>query len=201
MINSAGFFLHAGSAYAACGRPISVSRWASGNPLTCDSIEVTYVSNTANRGSANVVVSYLSESSLFNIQSAGPPTLDFAQLAYDVTIDLGRFFEEVSLTSNINPFFAYSVLDATFEGGMADIIIQNLSGSTSVSSPLTGSPSSLTVNSVYTSIGGLNSSITFGFRQGTTPVNVPAPLPILGLGVALGFSRKLRNRIRTRYQD
>jgi hypothetical protein len=137
---------------------------------------------------------------LFNIQPVGPSTLDYAELVYDVTIDSGSFFEEVSLSSDLLPF-SPSLLDATFAGGMADIFLQNIGGSTSVSSLVAGSPSSLTVSSVYTSNGGFISSATFGFRQGTAPVNVPAPLPILGLGVAFGFSRKLRNRIKIRYQD
>jgi hypothetical protein len=51
----------------------------------------------------------------------------------------------------------------------------------------------LYVTNKYTSNDGTIFSFENSYKQGTA---VPGPLPVLGAGVAFGFSRKLRRRIK-----
>jgi hypothetical protein len=57
----------------------------------------------------------------------------------------------------------------------------------------------LNVSNVFTANGGGVDSLENSFRQGTRS-KVPGPLPLLGAGMAFGFSRKLRSRIKARVQ-
>ena len=61
---------------------------------------------------------------------------------------------------------------------------------------ITGKPKSLKIRDSYslTSATGGLTSFTNTFRQGTN--DVPGPLPLMGAGMAFGFSRKLRSRIK-----
>lgn len=61
-------------------------------------------------------------------------------------------------------------------------------------SPLSGTFVDVTDTYRVTNTGGLN-SFSNGFTQ-TSNLPVPGPLPLIGLGAAFGFSRRLRNRIK-----
>lgn len=65
--------------------------------------------------------------------------------------------------------------------------------------PAPKSPDALSAGWTFSSLGGTlySSSFAYGIRVGVAdPTPVPAPLPILGAVAAIGWSRKLRRRIR-----
>jgi len=73
------------------------------------------------------------------------------------------------------------------------VSITTTDGSVAIS-PLSGTFVDVTDTYRVANTGGLN-SFSNGFTQ-TSNLPVPGPLPLLGLGAALGFSRRLRNRIK-----
>jgi hypothetical protein len=79
------------------------------------------------------------------------------------------------------------VLEATytFAGGNSPIMLTSTNGSSSVA-PVTGGPTTITVNNRYDGSGGAIDTMENSFQQ------VPAPLPLLGVGAAFGSIRKLR---------
>jgi len=73
------------------------------------------------------------------------------------------------------------------------VSITTTDGSVAIS-PLSGTFVDVTDAYRVTNTGGLN-SFSNGFTQ-TSNLPVPGPLPLIGLGAAFGFSRRLRNRIK-----
>jgi len=63
-------------------------------------------------------------------------------------------------------------------------------------SPTNLSMINVSVNAVSTGSGTYNNFSTKFTQQPAPPQGVPGPLPLLGIGAAFGFSRKLRNRIK-----
>ena len=125
---------------------------------------------------------------LFNLDKA------FTSVAFDFTYeatitDPNYVFSAVDLDSDADPFAnPPSVLEATytFAGGNSPIMLASTNGSSSVAQ-VTGGPTLITVNNSYNGAGGAIDTMENSFQQ-----EVPAPLPLLGVGAAFGSIRKLR---------
>ena len=105
--------------------------------------------------------------------------------------DPSRVFSAVDLDSDTDPFAnPASILTANFTGGTVPITLSSTNGSSSFDD-VAGGPQILTVRNEYNGAGAID-SFENSFKQTST---VPGPLPVLGAGVAFGFSRKLRRRI------
>lgn len=118
-------------------------------------------------------VSFTTSGSQYNIIFSNFGTLTNPVTAFDIGVDVLNPLNEVTsvfrTTTTGSPF---SVIDGT----------------------LTNTPfpyQSGTISSIFEGTGDLT-AMSFEINQQP----VPGPLPILGAGAALGFSRKLRNRIK-----
>jgi len=124
---------------------------------------------------------------IFNLDK--PFTSDPFDFTYEATItDPGYVFIAVDLDSDSDALASPpSVLEATytFAGGNSPIMLTSTNGSSSVA-PVTGGPTTITVNNRYDGSGGAIDTMENSFQQ------VPAPLPLLGVGAAFGSIRKLR---------
>lgn len=197
LIGGAGATLSAGSAEAAtgCGVGISWSAWVGGQDLTCGDKVFSHSSTTTLGDLASSFVSAvqpLPGDFLFNLDFPNFTTnpFDFTYVA-SIT-DPSRVFSAVDLDSDADVFAnPPSTLKATytFADGNSPIILKSTNGSTDFESVI-GGPSTITVGNVYDGNGAID-SLENSFQQ----TSVPGPLPVLGAGVAFGFSRKLRRRI------
>jgi hypothetical protein len=184
--------LGAGSAQAAtgCGIQISWLAWIGGQNLTCSDKEFKWLSTAVPGDLPSSMVSAeepLLGDYIFNLDK--PFTSDPFDFTYEATItDLGYVFIAVDLDSDSDAFASPpSVLKATytFAGGNSPIMLTSTNGSSSVA-PVTGGPTTITVNNRYDGSGGAIDTMENSFQQ------VPAPLPLLGVGAAFGSIRKLR---------
>lgn len=184
--------LGAGSAQAAtgCGIEIPWLAWIGGQSLTCEDKEFKWLSTAVAGdlgGSTVSAVQPLPGDYIFNLDKA------FTAAAFDFTYeaiitDPGWVFVAVDLDSDSDPFASPpSVLEATytFAGGNSPIVLTSTNGSSSVA-PVTGGPTLITVKNSYNGAGGAIDTMENSFQQ------VPAPLPLLGVGAAFGSIRKLR---------
>jgi hypothetical protein len=184
--------LGAGSAQAAtgCGIQISWLAWIGGQNLTCGDKEFKWLSTAVPGDLPSSMVSAvqpLLEDYIFNLDK--PFTSDPFDFTYEATItDPGYVFIAVDLDSDSDALASPpSVLKATytFAGGNSPIMLTSTNGSSSVA-PVTGGPTTITVNNRYDGSGGAIDTMENSFKQ------VPAPLPLLGVGAAFGSIRKLR---------
>jgi hypothetical protein len=184
--------LGAGSAQAAtgCGIQISWLAWIGGQNLTCGDKEFKWLSTAVPGDLPSSMVSAvqpLLEDYIFNLDK--PFTSDPFDFTYEATItDPGYVFIAVDLDSDSDALASPpSVLEATytFAGGNSPIMLTSTNGSSSVA-PVTGGPTTITVNNRYDGSGGAIDTMENSFQQ------VPAPLPLLGVGAAFGSIRKLR---------
>jgi hypothetical protein len=184
--------LGAGSAQAAtgCGIKISWLAWIGGQNLTCGDKEFKWLSTAVPGDLPSSMVSAvqpLLEDYIFNLDK--PFTSDPFDFTYEATItDPGYVFIAVDLDSDSDALASPpSVLEATytFAGGNSPIMLTSTNGSSSVA-PVTGGPTTITVNNRYDGSGGAIDTMENSFQQ------VPAPLPLLGVGAAFGSIRKLR---------
>lgn len=197
LLAGAGAALSAGSAQAAtgCGVSITWAAWAGGQSLTCGDKEFAYLSTQTIGDLASSVVQAdqpLPGDYLFNLDFPVFTTDPFA-FTYQATItDPTRFFDEVDLDSDADPLAnPPSILTATysFAGGNSPIVLESINGFPDMEAVL-GHPTTMTVNNVYNGDGAIDS-----FENSYQQNEVPGPVPILGAGMAFGFSRKLRRRI------
>ncbi len=198
LLGGAGAALSAGSAEAAtgCGVQISWAAWVGGQDLTCDD-KVFSHSSTATLG--DLALSTVSANQplpgdfLFNLDLPTFTTNPF-DFTYVASITGSpSVFSAVDLDSNGDNFAnPPSILTATytFADGNSPIVLTSTNGSADIESVI-GGPSTITVGNVYNGAGAID-SFENSFQQTST---VPGPLPVLGAGVAFGFSRKLRRRI------
>jgi len=113
---------------------------------------------------------------------SGLQTFSGVKLAADAVEDADITETEISVTPHFNPLNIVNSVSPDPASGYAPVTPKGLVG--------------LKIRNVY-SVGidsGLT-SFTNTFQQETIPP-VPGPLPIMGAGLALGFSRKLRGRIK-----
>ncbi len=205
LIGGTGAALSAGSAEAAtgCGVQISWAAWVGGQALTCGDKAFTFNSTSILGDLASSLVSAvepLPGDHLFNVDWGNFVSNPF-DFTYVATItDPNRIFSEVDIDSNADSFAnPPSDLTATytFIGGNSPIALTSTNGSSDLAS-VNGGPTVITVRNQYDGEGAID-SFQNSFKQSSTgpgPTSpVPGPLPILGAGVAFGFSRKLRRRI------
>ncbi|MEB3306094.1 MAG: hypothetical protein VKL58_07770, partial [Cyanobacteriota bacterium] len=139
----------------------------------------------------------------YSVKTGFVPTVQVTPAAgpqkfrYDLTLSNGQTWSTAQLTSNIlagfpGITFTKQVCSGGF--GIAPCLITPpiADTGTSVILDLTGFGSQIFVIDEFTS-----SSPTARASDFTnTFTTVPGPLPVLGVGAAFGFSRKLRNRIK-----
>jgi hypothetical protein len=197
LMGGAGMALSAGSAQAqtACGEQISWAAWVAGQHLTCGDKTFSHLSTTTLGDLASSLVSAQQPMPGDYIFSLALP--DFTSSPFDFTYtatitDHGRVFSAVDIDSESDPFAnPPSIITATFTGGTSPVELISENGSTDVK-PVPGHPDFLTVRNVYNGAGAIE-NMENSYQQGE---KVPGPLPILGAGMAFGFSRKLRRRIK-----
>lgn len=201
LIGGAGAVLSAGSAQAnpcADGECTWAEWTTAGNFLTAPGTDKTYTwkSTTILGDLASSLVRAqepLPGSYLFNLDLPFFTTTRF-DFTYTASItDPHKAFSVVDLDSDAVPTAnPPSILKATYIGGSSDVTLTSTNGSTAVED-VSGHPTILHVNNMYNGDGAID-SFQNSYQQ--KEVNkVPGPLPILGAGVAFGFSRKLRRRI------
>jgi hypothetical protein len=150
---------------------------------------------------------------LFNFDFTPISNIAGFTLNYIAEVDLVKephnFFTGVDLDSDVDAFTPPDEqLDVTWctggfgcpgtPGTLVAATLNSSNGSSSVAG-VAGGPTKLYVANVYDSNDGAIDSFVNSYRQGTTN-KVPGPLPLLGAGMAFGFSRKLRSRIKARVQ-
>ncbi len=133
---------------------------------------------------------------LFNLDFEPISDVSSFTLDYEVAItDPNKFFTAVDLDSTVNtlPGGPNEFLEATysFANGNSPMVLISEDGIKDADF-VDGRPTVMNVSNSYNSNGGQIDSFQNSFQQGT---EVPGPLPVLGAGVAFGFSRKLRRRI------
>jgi hypothetical protein len=209
LLGGGGSVLFAGAAQAAS--ELTFAQWASGTPLTINGKEFTYVSSLGLPGGTDLVSASLDNTGtylfLYDFRAPNINPLPSFTLNYTANI-IGApdfFFTEVDIDSNVVTNLPSESLTATYTNvnGTApgsSVMLQSINGSQNPAIlPVAGQPTTLSVSNVYFSNGGSISQFQNSFRQGT-PSTVPGPLPLLGAGMAFGFSRKLRSRIKARVQ-
>ncbi len=198
LIGGAGAALSAGSAEAAtgCGVQISWANWVGGQALTCGDKTFTFGSTSIVGDLASSLVSAdepLPGDHLFNVDWGNFVSNPF-DFTYIATItNPSRVFSAVDLDSNADVLAdPPSILTATytFAGGNSPIPLTSTNGSIDLASVI-GGPTAITVRNQFDGNGAID-SFQNSFKQTST---VPGPVPILGAGVAFGFSRRLRRRI------
>lgn len=198
--------LGAGSAQAANECATGSCTWAqwttTGGPLIVADKIFTWISTAVvgdlATGTTTVsAVQPLPGDYLFNLDK------DFTNSAFDFTYEAtisplgiaqGYKFNAVDLDSDSDPFAnPPSVLQATytFTDPSSPIILTSTNGSSSFA-PVTGGPTTITVNNNYNGAGAID-AMENSFQQ---TAHVPGPLPLLGAGAAFGFSRRIRSRIK-----
>lgn len=126
--------------------------------------------------------------------AAGPQTF-----RYDLTLLDGQTWSTAQLTSNILAGFpGITFTKQVCSGGfaIAPCVITPPIADTGTSGilDLTGFGSQIFVTDTFTSSS--PTARASDFTNTFTTTTVPGPLPVLGVGAAFGFSRKLRNRIK-----
>jgi hypothetical protein len=210
LLGGGGSVLFAGSAQAACGASIGFATWAGGTALTCDDKQFTYNSSSGlPAGSGDQVSASVDPTGtyLFLYDFVDPNFNTISSFTLDYTASIvgtDDFFVAVDIDSNVPTTAPSEVLTATYTGGTAPVVLESINGDQDPAVlPVAGKPTTLSVSNVYTTpAGGSISEFQNSFRQdrdipGTT---VPGPLPLVGAGMAFGFSRKLRSRIKARVQ-
>jgi hypothetical protein len=144
----------------------------------------------------------LTASGVTNFSATNPnPGGVFRLASFDLTgptasaggIFASAFAPPVSLTS-VTSF----VIEGTYVGGGDGVFNLGIASVPFTSFPGgVGSPA--TPFDLFTANGGNPPSVYGGFFQ-LTPAQAPAPLPLLGVGVAFGWSRSLRRRIKAANQ-
>jgi hypothetical protein len=199
LIGGAGAALSAGSAQAnpCADGECTWGEWTTaGNFLTAPGTDKTYTwkSTTIAGDLASSLVKAqepLAGAYIFNLDFPIFTTESF-DFTYTASItDPHKVFSFVDLDSDAvadaNP---PSILTATFTGGSSLITLTSTNGTPDFQD-VSGHPTILHVNNVYDG-GGAIDSFQNSYRQVD---HVPGPLPVLGAGVAFGFSRRLRRRI------
>ena len=199
LIGGAGAVLSAGSAQAnpcADGECTWAEWTTAGNFLTAPGIDKTYTwkSTTIVGDLASSLVRAqepLPGIYLFNLDLPFFTTTPF-DFTYTASItDPHKVFSFVDLDSDaVADAIPPSILTATFTGGSLPITLTSTNGSTDFGD-VSGHPTILHVNNFYDGGGAIDSFQT-SYRQVD---HGPGPLPVLGAGVAFGFSRRLRRRI------
>lgn len=205
LIGGAGTALSAGSAQAQAVANLcpngtyrtSFSAWASSpTGILCGDKLFTYKSSTNLAGIAgtDVEFDFFGDDYLFNLDFSPVSSVASFTLDYEVAIqDPTKFFAAVDIDSNVPTFAPSESLVATYTGGTNPVVLSSINGEQNPAVlPVFGRPTTLLVSNVYNSNGGQIDSFENSFQQAST---VPGPLPVLGAGVAFGFSRKLRRRI------
>jgi hypothetical protein len=199
LMGGAGMALSAGSAQAQmlptdCGERISWAHWVAGRNLSCGDKTFSWLSTATIGDLALSTVSAQEPMPGDYIFSLELP--DFTRSPFDFTYlatitDHGRQFSAVDLDSDADVFAdPASILTATFTGGTSPVVLTSTNGTPDMEAIL-GGPEVLTVQNVYNGAGAID-TLENSFQQ----TQVPGPLPILGAGMAFGFSRKLRRRIK-----
>jgi len=147
----------------------------------------------------------------FQYTSIDPPpgiTGDSFALALDFNPDTqgpysGSFDYTILVTDPVNYQFATAQLDSIVTGAAVNTkVTKNILGFASLVSTNGGNVSPVAVNGTLLTVENLwevpQGDILDSFKDVYTqkPASVPGPLPLLGAGMALGFSRKLRSRIK-----
>jgi hypothetical protein len=196
LMGGAGMALSAGSAQAqtACGERIGWDAWVAGQNVTCGDKTFSHLSTATLGDLASSSVSAqepMPGDYIFSLELPSFTTSPF-DFTYLATItDHGRQFSAVDLDSDADVFAdPASILTATFTGGTSPVVLTSTNGSPDLEAVL-GGPEVLTVQNVYNGAGAID-TLENSFQQ----TQVPGPLPILGAGMAFGFSRKLRRRIK-----
>ncbi|MCP9930015.1 hypothetical protein KBY82_04370 [Cyanobium sp. AMD-g] len=207
LIGGAGAALSAGSAQAQavanlCPRGsyrTTFNDWAASTTgILCGDKLFTYKNSTnlANIAGTDVEFDFVGDNYLFNLDFSPVSSVASFTLDYEVAIqDSTKFFAAVDIDSNVPSFAPSESLVATYTGGTNPVVLSSINGVQNPAVlPVLGQPTILQVSNVYNSggAGGQIDSFENSFQQGT---KVPGPLPVLGAGVAFGFSRKLRRRI------
>ena len=167
------------------------------------------IGGTATGTAANINLQYSGVGNLFDVvvalfHTSGNDVLNGSELGFnggfDYTIGLSdpsTFFASGTLTSITVPSPASSIF-TELEDGTTTINLST-SGST-VDGPAFLSSTSMSVdatNDLMADSAGRIISFNNEFSQVVVDPNpVPGPLPLMGAGVAFGFSRKLRRRIK-----
>jgi hypothetical protein len=199
LMGGAGMALSAGSAQAQmlptdCGERISWAHWVAGRNLSCGDKTFSQLSTATLGDLASSTISAQEPMTGDYIFSLELP--DFTRSPFDFTYlatitDHDRQFSAVDLNSDADSLAdPASILAATFTGGTSPVVLTSRNGSPDLEVIL-GGPEVLTVQNSSNGAGSIN-SLENSFRQ----TQVPGPLPILGAGMAFGFSRKLRRRIK-----
>jgi hypothetical protein len=197
LMGGAGMALSAGSAQAqtACGERISWAAWVAGQDVSCGDKTFSHLSTATIGDLASSLVSAqepITGDYIFSLElpSFSTSPFDFTYLA--TITDPSRTFTSVDLDTDADGFpDPPSILTATFTGGTDPVVLTSTNGSMDLES-VSGHPTVLTVQNQYNGDGAI-AALENSYQQGE---KVPAPLPILGAGMAFGFSRKLRRRIK-----
>jgi hypothetical protein len=206
LIGGAGAALSAGSAQAqavtnSCGSGsyrTSFNAWAAAaGGILCGDKLFTYKDSSDNLAAiagTDVEFDFFGDQYLFNLDFSPISNVGSFTLDYEVAIqDPTKFFKAVDIDSNVPTFPPNESLVATYTGGTNPVVLSSINGEQNPATlPVLGRPTTLLVSNVYNSNGGAIDSFENSFQQGT---EVPGPLPVLGAGVAFGFSRRLRRRI------
>ncbi len=113
-----------------------------------------------------------------------------ASLQYTITLKNGRTFDTAAanITGATGPF------TTTTNATSGQVSASSTNGTGAAMNFSTAGLTTQTFIQTFSATGGNVSSI--GSIYGTTgPLTAPGPLPLLGVGAAFGFSRKLRRRI------
>ena len=123
----------------------------------------------------------------FNPDTAGTYA---GQFDYEITIDPTNSFQfaTAQLDSIVNGNNPLNTKVTKKIAGFGDLVSTN--GSNVVGVPVSGK--TLKVQNIWT-VG--DGDVLDSFKDVYTQQDVPGPLPLLGAGIAFGFSRKLRRRI------
>ena len=123
----------------------------------------------------------------FNPDTAGPYS---GQFDYAISIDPTNNYEfaTAQLDSIVNGSPPLNTTVTKKIAGFANLVSTN--GSNVVGVPVTGK--TLLVQNIWSAGSG---DVLDSFKDVYTQQEVPGPLPLLGVGIAFGFSRKLRRRI------
>jgi len=149
----------------------------------------------------------------FQYTSIDPPpglTGDSFALAVDFNPDTqgpygGQFDYTIAVTDPANYQFATAQLDSIVTGAAVNTTVtKNIFGFASLVSlnganvaPVNVSGTLLTVQNIWeVPQGDILDSFKDVYTQKPAGTPVPGPIPLLGAGMALGFSRKLRSRIK-----
>jgi hypothetical protein len=132
------------------------------------------------------------------VPSAGNPGI----LSYKITInDPTKLFAKIAIQGDDNTLSGGATDQMVTSTGVAGVL-DSINGVSVGPNDFSGNVSSINVtSSFYTdglaSFNNISQKFTQKDVPPTPPSGVPGPLPLLGLGSAFGFSRRLRRRIAT----